>query len=179
MLFQKRLKGGILLYALFLSAIFALLLQVYLGRVKTNLLLRQEQELATRAYLLALVANRQPAADGQINYKQGQVSYQTRGQERIIQVSLTSGQRYEYSFLQAASGAEMAEDLDNIKSLANNPSFDQEEPAGLNQEEQEVVFNQVNQEGEPLALGQAVATDQADHEEGGNQEAGDLQEQPE
>lgn len=104
MLFQKRLEGGILLYALFLSAVFTLVLQVYLGRVRANTLLRQEQEAATTAYIMALVSQQKALATsenrtGQLAFNHGQVSYQEEGSDLLVQVTLANERQYDYRFL--------------------------------------------------------------------------------
>ncbi|HFI0256120.1 TPA: competence type IV pilus minor pilin ComGG [Streptococcus suis] len=133
MLLRKKVKGGVLLYALLMLAIFSLLLQFYLNRQaahQTNLLAQRE---ASQAYIMAQlvkegVLEEQPATrqteeegtstntdeatgpresspqsppvrlTGSVQFVQGQATYsQTTGYLQV-QVHLTTGREFSYTF---------------------------------------------------------------------------------
>ena len=87
MLLKKRLRGGILLYALFMAAIFTLLLQVYLERVLASQRQNQVQIQASQSRLMAsLTADLADNKQGSFRFDQGQASYEVQGQKLIVTV---------------------------------------------------------------------------------------------
>lgn len=95
----KRVRAGVLLYALLISAIFALVLNLYLGAVLANHQQNQALSQTSQAYLMADLAKSQEEETGQLNFEQGQVTYQTKGDKRQVTVSL-DGRTYQFEFLQ-------------------------------------------------------------------------------
>lgn len=99
MLLKKKVKGGVLLYALLMSAIFVLLLQFYLGRVLAVQRQNQAQTLSARAYLMAqLTADQADDKSGAVSYKQGRSTWIQKNDTLAVTVTLADGQSYQYHF---------------------------------------------------------------------------------
>lgn len=99
MLLTKRLRAGILLYALFMAAVFALFLQFYMGRVKASHQVRQALYHQTQASLMAEMTKDQATEDrGSFQFDHGSTSYQQTDDQLLITVELTSGHSYRYEF---------------------------------------------------------------------------------
>lgn len=102
MILQKRVKGGILLYALLMLAVFSLLLQFYLH--SQNAL--TQEHVASRdsnyAYLMAHLTmdnidpKKQPS--GHITFTGGESSYQQTEKQMEIIIKLKTGHTYQYHF---------------------------------------------------------------------------------
>lgn len=100
MLLTKKVKAGVLLYALLMSAIFALLLQFYLGRVLATQRQSQAQLLSSQAQLMAQMTREMAEqVDGQLSFVQGSSSYHKQGEHLLVKVRLKHGQVYNYTFL--------------------------------------------------------------------------------
>lgn len=94
-MWKQRVKAGIMLYALFITAAFSLLLQFYLHRQTANhrnFTLNREQ---IQAYAMAAVANENPK---QRNFEQGYVQDQKDEKEFILTVTMNTGRRYQFRF---------------------------------------------------------------------------------
>ena len=94
-MWKQKVKAGIMLYALFMAAVFSLLLQFYLHRQTANhrnFTLNRER---TQAYAMAAVANENPK---QRNFEQGYVQDQKDEKEFILTVTMKTGRRYQFSF---------------------------------------------------------------------------------
>lgn len=97
MLLRKRLRAGILLYALLMAAIFSLFLQFYLDRVIASQRQSQAQLRASQAYLLAQWTSQLVTDEsGQLTYEQGRVSYHKEAGKLQLEVLLSDGQAYTY-----------------------------------------------------------------------------------
>lgn len=99
MLFKNRVKAGILLYALLMSSLFLLLVQVYLEQVnafKREYILQIDH---SRVYMMAEYI-RQSSLDGsgQVIFDSGTVHYQTVKNNQKLTVKLTSGASYQLTF---------------------------------------------------------------------------------
>lgn len=102
MLLKKRLKAGVLLYALLMAAVLSLLLNVYTQRLKVAYRIQEAQLVSSQAYLLAELAK--PLAkevSGEILYDKGRVVYQFRG-DTLEMIVTTNQQEFTYQFLKEA-----------------------------------------------------------------------------
>ena len=96
---MKKVKAGVLLYALLMAAIFSLLLQFYLSRVIATQRQNQFQLAASQAYLMAeLTQDLAKGNSGQFTFNYGSSTYQKENQRLLIEVHLKSGQFYHYHF---------------------------------------------------------------------------------
>ena len=92
-----KVKAGILLYALFMAAVFSLLLQFYLNRQVTNQRLFQANRERTEAYALAVLTKDTVTDDsGQLAFDQGSTHY--RQQVKMLEVSSQLANQKSYSF---------------------------------------------------------------------------------
>lgn len=150
MLLTKRLRAGILLYALFMAAIFALFLQFYVGRLQASHQVRQALYHQTQASLMAEMTKSQAEkASGNYQFDQGTTSYHRKDDQLTVTVNLRSGQSYRYDFLvqfkdedknkkgkadkegKKEEGAEKAEFISSAKvelSLTNSDKQPEQEP---------------------------------------------------
>lgn len=100
MLFKKKVKAGILIYALLISTIFAMLLQFYLGRVVASQRQHQAQISQSQSYLMAqMTARIASKVKGKHIFKEGQTSYEKIEETIFIQVELADRQTFSYTFL--------------------------------------------------------------------------------
>lgn len=98
-LLRRQVKAGILLYALLMAAIFALLLQFYLGRVVASERQHQAQIKSAQAYLMAEMSK--DLADeesGQYQFDKGTVSYHYKDKLLVETVMLDSKEEFQYTF---------------------------------------------------------------------------------
>ena len=103
MLLKRQSKAGILLYALFMSAIFVLLLQFYLNRVVAMECQQQSQLSASRAYLMAEVTKELAKDDsGELVFKEGLARYKQEKEQLQVSIHLEQGDEYSYRFQQKA-----------------------------------------------------------------------------
>lgn len=96
MILRRKVKAGVLLYALLMAAIFTLLLQFYLGRVKASRIQQLAQEEASKAYLIATLARNQKDAD--LTFEGAKVTVESKGENLVVTVTLSSKGRYHYTF---------------------------------------------------------------------------------
>ncbi|MGT2829059.1 competence type IV pilus minor pilin ComGG [Streptococcus hillyeri] len=100
MLLKKKVRAGVLLYALLMSAIFALLLQFYLGRVQAAERQNHVQLSAAKAYLIAqLTVDDADEKSGALTFNQGRSTWKRRGEKLTISVTLPDGYVYQYDFV--------------------------------------------------------------------------------
>lgn len=100
MLLKKKVRAGVLLYALLMSAIFALLLQFYLGRVQAAERQNHVQLSAAKAYLIAqLTVDEADEKSGALTFNQGRSTWKRRGEKLTISVTLPDGYVYQYDFV--------------------------------------------------------------------------------
>ncbi|WP_165212377.1 competence type IV pilus minor pilin ComGG [Streptococcus tangpeifui] len=125
MILQKRLRAGVLIYALLMAAIFVLLLQFYLDRVVASQ--RQNQALAnnSQAYLIAqLVKEQANQSSGEMSFEQGQAIYQKDGTALSVKVILSDGNSYCYDFIenQETSSSSSSKDKKKGKPASSSAS---------------------------------------------------------
>ncbi|EHI75423.1 competence protein ComGG [Streptococcus criceti] len=116
MILQKRLRAGVLIYALLMAAIFVLLLQFYLDRVVASQ--RQNQALAnnSQAYLIAqLVKEQANQSSGEMSFEQGRATYQKEGASLSVKVILSDGNSYCYDFMGDQETSSSSSDKDKKK----------------------------------------------------------------
>ncbi|HEL1741122.1 TPA: competence protein ComGG [Streptococcus suis] len=127
MLLKKKVKAGILLYALLMLAVFSLLLQFYLHRQEAESRLVQVARQETTAYIMAQMVldkvekdlqvekivtgaavnekeanlttgSKQKEDGGRVSFQEGQARYQLKGDKLLVAVELTSDGLYTYQF---------------------------------------------------------------------------------
>ena len=92
-----KVKAGILLYALFMAAVFSLLLQFYLNRQVTNQRLFQANRERTEAYALAVLTKETVTEEsGQLTFDKGSTHYRRQG--NMLEVSSQLANQKSYSF---------------------------------------------------------------------------------
>ena len=92
-----KVKAGILLYALFMAAVFSLLLQFYLNRQVANQRLFQANRERTEAYALAVLTKETATEEnGQLAFDQGSTHYRQQG--KMLEVSSQLANQKSYSF---------------------------------------------------------------------------------
>lgn len=99
MILMRRVRAGILLYALLMSSIFLLLLQVYLHQVdyyKREYVIQMEN---SKVFLMAELV-RQSISDrkGQQEFDGGTVRYDIKGNILKMDISLASGKQYQMKY---------------------------------------------------------------------------------
>lgn len=98
MLLKKQVRGGVLLYALFMAAIFSLLLQVYLERMVASQRQNLAQVQASQSRLMAqMTADLADKEAERVSFSQGQASYQVEGEQLVVTVQ-NKGQTRTYHF---------------------------------------------------------------------------------
>ena len=96
-MFKIKVKAGILLYALFMAAVFSLLLQFYLNRQVANQRLFQANRERTEAYALAILTKETAIEEnGQLAFDQGGTHYRRQG--NMLEVSSQLADQKSYSF---------------------------------------------------------------------------------
>ena len=99
MLFKKKVKAGVLLYALLMASIFTLILQFYLHRVVASerLLLVQTQQ-AKASLVAELTKDLATDKEGQFQFSEGRSHYQEKS--GLLEVTVMIGERaYAYHYL--------------------------------------------------------------------------------
>ena len=92
-----KVKAGILLYALFMAAVFSLLLQFYLNRQGTNQRLFPANRERAEAYALAVLTKETATEEsGQLAFDKGSTHYRRQG--NILEVSSQLANQKSYSF---------------------------------------------------------------------------------
>lgn len=115
MLFQRKVKAGVLLYALLMLAVLTLFLQFYNKRVT----MVNEVQIAylenTQAHLIAgLTANMVKDKKGEFHFNHGMSYYQQIDEFLEVDVSLSSGAKYHYQLpfvTQVGNDLEASKDL--------------------------------------------------------------------
>lgn len=94
---KMRVKAGILLYALLMTAIFTLFLQFYLNRLVSVSNQHHIQLKGSQAYLMAqLTADMANDKEGKYQFNLGKTNYRRKGENLEVEKQLTSGQNYSY-----------------------------------------------------------------------------------
>ncbi|HFI0149551.1 TPA: competence type IV pilus minor pilin ComGG [Streptococcus suis] len=125
MLLKKKVKAGILMYALLMLAIFSLLLQFYLNRQEASASYFYAQRESSKAYFMAQMTLKEVETDivnqaeaplekntsqqtpsgqqrlnitGSVDFTEGTAMYQQEGQFLNVQVHLDSNKEFSYAF---------------------------------------------------------------------------------
>lgn len=115
MLLKKRLKAGILLYALFMASIFALLLQFYVSRVEARSQIQVVQYQQAEAFLMAeLTKTLADDEQGTYAFTKGSTTYAHHEDHLHVRVQLHSGPHYSYHFYKKALIADAEEPLSRV-----------------------------------------------------------------
>lgn len=97
-MWTKRVRAGVLLYALLLLAVFSLVLNLYLERHLFQERLFQAYRDREQAYALAVYCrDRGKGKDGELQFQEGQARYTLEGKRWEIEVTLASGKDYHFS----------------------------------------------------------------------------------
>lgn len=154
MLLKTRLKAGILLYALFITAAFTLILQFYLIRLQDQILLRQAQKSHLEAQLMAELT-RQLATEelGTIYFQRGQANYRLRDELLTVSVFLDQGGDYQFEFYKPQAlvddRKEAEEDVTELDQLAEEVEtgieLDEEELEAVEVIDEEVIETSLNE----------------------------------
>ncbi|WP_202922613.1 competence type IV pilus minor pilin ComGG [Streptococcus sp. S784/96/1] len=144
MLLKKKVKAGVLLYALLMSAIFALLLQFYLGRVQAAERQNHVQLLASKAYLIAQITlDEATEKSGRLQLSHGTSYWERKGEKVAVSVSLPDGHVYHYDFIKDEEQKSEPEKSEKVES----------------QESTKIVVESHSDDKEPLTKETASVTD--------------------
>ncbi|ASB95765.1 competence type IV pilus minor pilin ComGG [Streptococcus equi] len=114
--FKRRVKAGVLLYALLMASVFLLLLQAYLSHISQLHQEYQAQMDYAKAQLIAeMVYQEQPSGDGQIAFNCGQVSYKSHKQRFIIEIKLPHQQLYQFSYPEVQQASQTSKKQSELK----------------------------------------------------------------
>ena len=98
-MWKKKVEAGILLYALFMAAVFSLLLQFYLNRQVSSQRLQLFNRERTEAYAMAVLTKATAKDDsGEMEFEQGKAVYRRQGKNFEISSQLSSGHSYSFTF---------------------------------------------------------------------------------
>ena len=85
MLLKKQVRGGVLLYALFMAGIFTLLLHVYLERVVASSRQNQAQMISSQSRLMAeMTMDLADKEAGAFSFSQGTTTYEVKDKQVIV-----------------------------------------------------------------------------------------------
>ena len=102
-MWTKRVRAGVLLYALLLLAVFSLVLNLYLERHLFQERLFQAYQEREQAYALAIYCRDQgQGKKGELQFQStysGQARYQVEKRRWQVEVRLTGGRSYNFSFV--------------------------------------------------------------------------------
>ena len=127
-----KVKAGILLYALFMAAVFSLLLQFYLNRQVSNQRLFQANRERAEAYALAVLTKEAVIEEsGQLAFDQGSTHYRRQGNMLEVSSQLANQKSYSFYFESKKESEKKAKDpkdgkdsKDTKRTKAPSPSTD-------------------------------------------------------
>lgn len=124
-----KVKAGILLYALFMAAVFSLLLQFYLNRQVANQRLFQANRERTEAYAMAVLTKETVTEEsGQLAFDQGNTQYRRQGNMLEVSSQLANQKSYSFYFESKKEPEKKAKDgkdsKDAKRTKAPSPSTD-------------------------------------------------------
>ena len=127
-----KVKAGILLYALFMAAVFSLLLQFYLNRQVANQRLFQANRERTEAYALAVLTKETATEEnGQLAFDKGNTQYRRQGNMLEVSSQLANQKSYSFYFESKKESEKKAKDAkdgkdskDTKRTKAPSPSTD-------------------------------------------------------
>ena len=115
-----KVKAGILLYALFMAAVFSLLLQFYLNRQVTNQRLFQANRERTEAYAMAVLTKGTVTEEnGQLTFDQGSTHYRRQGNMLEVSSQLANQKSYSFYFESKKEPEKKAKDAKDGKDSKN------------------------------------------------------------
>lgn len=131
-MFKIKVKAGILLYALFMAAVFSLLLQFYLNRQVANQRLFQANRERTEAYALAVLTKEAVTEEsGQLAFDKGNTQYRRQGNMLEVSSQLANKKSYSFYFESKKEPEKKAKDAkdgkdskDTKRTKAPSPSTD-------------------------------------------------------
>ncbi|WP_128836848.1 competence type IV pilus minor pilin ComGG [Streptococcus sp. DD11] len=98
-MFRRKVKAGVLLYAVFMAAVFSMLLQFYLNRQVAGQRLQLLNREKTVAYAMAVWTKESVKdAEGRLEFDQGSASYSRQGDKLDITSQLRNGHSYNFGF---------------------------------------------------------------------------------
>ena len=119
-MFKIKVKAGILLYALFMAAVFSLLLQFYLNRQVTNQRLFQANRERTEAYAMAVLTKEAVTEEsGQLAFEQGSTHYRRQGNRLEVSSQLANQKSYSFYFESKKEPEKKAKDAKDGKDSKN------------------------------------------------------------
>ena len=119
-MFKIKVKAGILLYALFMAAVFSLLLQFYLNRQVANQHLFQANRDRTEAYALAVLTKDTVTEEsGQLAFDQGNTQYRRQGNMLEVNSQLANHKSYSFYFESKKEPEKKAKDAKDGKDSKN------------------------------------------------------------
>ena len=121
-----KVKAGILLYALFMAAVFSLLLQFYLNRQVTNQRLFQANRERTEAYAMAVLTRGTVTEEsGQLAFDEGSTHYRRQGNMLEVSSQLANQKSYSFYFESKKEPEKKTKDAkDSKESKEPSPSTD-------------------------------------------------------
>ena len=128
-MFNIKVKAGILLYALFMAAVFSLLLQFYLNRQVAKQRLFQANRERTEAYAIAVLTKETATEEsGQLVFDQGSTHYRRQGNMLEVSSQLANQKSYSFYFESKKEPEKKAKDGKDSKnakeSKESSPSTD-------------------------------------------------------
>lgn len=128
-MFKIKVKAGILLYALFMAAVFSLLLQFYLNRQVANQRLFQANRERVEAYALAVLTKETVTEEsGQLAFDKGSTHYRRQGNMLEVSSQLANQKSYSFYFESKKEPEKKAKDGKDSKnakeSKESSPSTD-------------------------------------------------------
>ena len=128
-MFKIKVKAGILLYALFMAAVFSLLLQFYLNRQVANQRLFQANRERAEAYALAVLTKETATEEnGQLAFDKGSTHYRRQGNMLEVSSQLANQKSYSFYFESKKEPEKKAKDGKDSKnakeSKESSPSTD-------------------------------------------------------
>ena len=119
-MFKIKVKAGILLYALFMAAVFSLLLQFYLNRQVASQRLFQANRERAEAYALAVLTKETVTEEsGQLAFDRGNTQYRRQGNMLEVSSQLANQKSYSFYFESKKESEKKAKDAKDGKDSKN------------------------------------------------------------
>ena len=125
-----KVKAGILLYALFMAAVFSLLLQFYLNRQVTNQRLFQANRERAEAYALAVLTKETATEEsGQLAFDKGSAHYRRQGNMLEVSSQLANQKSYSFYFESKKEPEKKTKDAKDSKDSKNAKESKESSPS--------------------------------------------------
>lgn len=119
-MYKIKVKAGILLYALFMAAVFSLLLQFYLNRQVASQRLFQANRERAEAYALAVLTKETVTEEsGQLAFDRGNTQYRRQGNMLEVSSQLANQKSYSFYFESKKESEKKAKDAKDGKDSKN------------------------------------------------------------